>query len=422
MTAAGRVLPQGSPAGQVSARAVRRLLDGAVKSPALGEHFAVVVEELGADSPLVRLGGPAEVIPASLVKLLVAVAALSELGPEHRFETSVVRGASRHDVVLVGGGDPLLTDRVDSSGSASYPAEANLAELARATARRLEEDGVRRVRLGYDTSLFSGPAINPAWRSTYIRDSVVAPITALWIDAGRTPTGRGHLLLTDPALTAALRFATLLRSTGVAVSPQMSVGHAGRSAAQLAVVKSATLDQIVEEVLSVSDNAGAEVLLRQVALATGRQGSAVAGVRAVRETLSDLGIDLTEVTFYDGSGLARGDALSLDVLLDVLQLAAGPGHHDLRAAVSSLPVAGFSGTLAYRFARAPEGLGVVRAKTGTLSGVHGLAGLVSTREGQTLMFAAVADEVPVRRALAARAQLDRIAALLASCGCTPQRR
>lgn len=64
----------------------------------------MVVEELGADSPLVRLGAPAEVTPASLVKLLVAVAALSELGPEHRFETSVVRGASRHDVVLVGGG------------------------------------------------------------------------------------------------------------------------------------------------------------------------------------------------------------------------------------------------------------------------------------------------------------------------------
>jgi D-alanyl-D-alanine carboxypeptidase/D-alanyl-D-alanine-endopeptidase (penicillin-binding protein 4) len=75
--------------------------------------------------------------------------------------------------------------------------------------------------------------------------------------------------------------------------------------------------------------------------------------------------------------------------------------------------------LAYRFKNAPAGAGLVRAKTGTLTGVHGIAGLVSTRDGQTLAFAAVADAVPVRRSLAARAQLDRIAALLTRCGCAP---
>ena len=83
--------------------------------------------------------------------------------------------------------------------------------------------------------------------------------------------------------------------------------------------------------------------------------------------------------------------------------------------VSTLPVAGFSGSLDYRFVEvAPGGLGRVRAKTGTLTGVHGLAGVATTRLGHVLIFAAVADEVPVPRTLAARAQLDRIAAALAS--------
>ena len=85
--------------------------------------------------------------------------------------------------------------------------------------------------------------------------------------------------------------------------------------------------------------------------------------------------------------------------------------------VSTLPVAGFSGSLDYRFVTGPAGLGRVRAKTGTLTGVHGLAGKSPRSSGHVLTFAAIADEVPVPRTLAARAQLDRIAAALASCRC-----
>ena len=97
----------------------------------------------------------------------------------------------------------------------------------------------------------------------------------------------------------------------------------------------------------------------------------------------------------------------------MLQTAASPDHPDLRTVVSTLPVAGFTGSLAYRFVDdARAGLGVVRAKTGTLTGVHGLAGLVVDRAGVPLVFAAVADQVPVPKTLAARAQLDRIAAAL----------
>ncbi len=88
--------------------------------------------------------------------------------------------------------------------------------------------------------------------------------------------------------------------------------------------------------------------------------------------------------------------------------------------VSTLPVAGFTGSLAYRFVDdAPAGLGLVRAKTGTLTeaGVHGLAGIVVTRRGTPLVFAAVADQVPLRKTLDARAQLDKLAARLTTCAC-----
>ena len=65
-----------------------------------------------------------------------------------------------------------------------------------------------------------------------------------------------------------------------------------------------------------------------------------------------------------------------------------------------------------------DGLGFVRAKTGTLTGVHGLAGVAVTANGRPVAFAVIADRVPVPRTLDARAQLDSIAALLAACSCS----
>ena len=79
--------------------------------------------------------------------------------------------------------------------------------------------------------------------------------------------------------------------------------------APIAEVSSAPLVQIVQHILEVSDNEGAEVLLRQVAIARGHAGSSVAGVAAVRATLAGLGLDLRGLRLYDGSGLSREDVV-----------------------------------------------------------------------------------------------------------------
>jgi len=86
--------------------------------------------------------------------------------------------------------------------------------------------------------------------------------------------------------------------------------------------------------------------------------------------------------------------------------------------LAGLPVAGFTGSLTYRFETGDgAGLGAVRAKTGTLTGVHGLAGTVTTEDGVVLGFVAAADRVRVPDTLAARARLDEVAAALAGCTC-----
>jgi D-alanyl-D-alanine carboxypeptidase/D-alanyl-D-alanine-endopeptidase (penicillin-binding protein 4) len=86
--------------------------------------------------------------------------------------------------------------------------------------------------------------------------------------------------------------------------------------------------------------------------------------------------------------------------------------------VAGLPVAGFTGSLTYRFDTGDEeGLGRVRAKTGTLTGVHGLAGVVTDQDGTVLSFVAIADRVKVADTLDARERLDQVAAALAACSC-----
>jgi D-alanyl-D-alanine carboxypeptidase/D-alanyl-D-alanine-endopeptidase (penicillin-binding protein 4) len=131
-----------------------------------------------------------------------------------------------------------------------------------------------------------------------------------------------------------------------------------------------------------------------------------------------VGVDTARALIYDGSGLSRDNRLAPETLLSVLETAASPDYPELRPLLTGLPVAGFTGSLTYRFdTGAPQGLGIVRAKTGTLSGVHGLAGTLTTRDGVVLAFVAMADRVRLRNTLDARAVLDRIAAALAACRC-----
>ena len=173
---------------------------------------------------------------------------------------------------------------------------------------------------------------------------------------------------------------------------------------------------IVEQVLQVSDNEGAEVLARQTGLAVNGHGSFDGGSAAVRQVLTGLGIDLAGARIYDGSGLSRDDRLDAESLVSVLQLAASSAEPRLRAVVTGLPVAAYDGSLEDRFAGSP-GRGWVRAKTGTLRGTSALAGLVTDARRRVLVFAFVSNHIPVVGTLDARAALDDLAATLSTCRC-----
>jgi D-alanyl-D-alanine carboxypeptidase/D-alanyl-D-alanine-endopeptidase (penicillin-binding protein 4) len=274
---------------------------------------------------------------------------------------------------------------------------------------------VRRVGLGYDASLFTGPAVSPAWEKDYVPD-VTSPVSALSVDEGVDPDTL--VRSTDPAGLAVRLFADRLRTSGIRVTGVSDAAPAavGR---EIASVQSPALDQVVGHVLRLSDNEGAEMLFRHIGIAAGTGASFTGGAAGVRAALGPLGVPWAGVRLLDGSGLSRGDRLPLDALMAVLRLGADEEQPDLREVLGGLPVAGFDGTLVNRYfaERTSDALGLVRAKTGTLTGTHALAGTLVDADGVLLGFVAVANGVKERHTLFARDQLDRIAAALAGCGC-----
>ena len=394
---------------------VRAALAPYLSDKDLGRHFLAAVGSPGAGVLFDNRVGA--VTPASTMKLLTAVAVLESLGPDHTFRTKVVSGPGPRDLVLVGGGDPYLTAEPAKHGD--YPRHADVRTLARRTAAALKGDGIARVRLRFDDSLFSGPTASPDWPESYTAEAVVAPITALWADQGEKRDGYGFER--DPSLAAAQVFAKELTKAGVRVSGTPTRATAQTSAVTVASVEGAPLRQVVERVLATSDNEGAELLAHHVGIAEGLGGSFDGGVNAVGAVLERLGVGLrARDVLHDGSGLSRGDRLTAATLLGVLALASNPAHPELRATVAGLPVAGFTGSLAYRFAKGPAaGRGRVRAKTGTLTGVHGLAGVATDLDGNVLTFVLIADKVKLEDTLDARDTLDKLASALGACHCSP---
>ncbi len=192
------VLRPDSGSGLLPARAgLAAALSPLLSSPALGPSVGAVVTDPVSGHVLFSSGGTSPLIPASTNKLATSVAALTRLGPRARFTTRVVRGASAGDIVLVGGGDPTLA--VGRPPAADYPQPATLAALAASTASALRAAHAGTVRVGYDTSLFTGPGLAPGWSPSYVSTGAVTPVSALEVDQGRLTPGGSPEDADDPS-------------------------------------------------------------------------------------------------------------------------------------------------------------------------------------------------------------------------------
>ena len=407
------LLPVAEAAPVPSASGVARAVAAAVGSRALGATPAATVVDVATGAVLLDVGADRAVVPASTAKIVTAVAALSTLDPATRLTTTVVRGSAPGSLVLVGGGDPTLRGPVGEG-----PTEGgSLADLVEQVAAA----GITRVSsLSVDAGVYSGPVLGPGWKPGYVTSGDVAPVVGLMTDGGRTTTG-ADTRSAEPDLLAGRQLLALLAARGVEVPATVTRGTAPAGADPVATTRSAPVPVLVEQMLRTSDNDLAEALGRTLAVAAGRPASFSGTAAGLLAGVAAFDLPAGSVALVDASGLSPDDRLQPRAVAALLLAAASADHPALRPLVSGLPVAGFAGTLEdrYRTGPAAAAAGLVRAKTGTLSGVSALAGLVVDADGRLLAFDLTADGVAPDggSTLAARKALDELAAVLATCGC-----
>jgi D-alanyl-D-alanine carboxypeptidase/D-alanyl-D-alanine-endopeptidase (penicillin-binding protein 4) len=366
-------------------------LGRALRTPGVdARHTAALAVDLRTGEVVFGANERLAVAPASAEKLAVSLAALRRLGPGYRFRTEVaatgalVGRAWRGDLFLVGHGDPtLVTSDLD------------------ALARDVVRWGIRRVTgsVHGDESHFDARRAAPGWKPSFV-GLESRPLSALSVDGTRPRGANSSAAAAAAALTAALE------RRGVAVAGPPRTGRAPADVLPLALDLSVPLSSIVRHMNRESDNFVSEMLLKELGAAVAGRGTTAAGALVVRSSLVEAGVPVAGIRITDGSGLSRLDRLTAQALVAILR--AGADDPEIRGAfVTSLAVAGISGTLKRRLERRPT-RGRVIAKTGTTSQASALAGFVRRR----YVFAVVQNGSPVPY-WAARAAQDRFVTILA---------
>ena len=401
-------------------------------------------------------------IPASNQKVLISTVALKQLGPDFRFTTSfaasgpVEEGVLRGDLVVIGNGDPTMSDHMATD--AMIPMRAIADSLAGLGIRRIAGALVR----GGDA--FPGPAAGTTWPWGSLDSPSFAGVdeltfneglTRIVVRAGSAP-GDAPTVQTVPARTfprvivrartgvagqqtrrrgpGALRaradsadpsaivvdgdiaagdsailtvtqrepwfgYLQALREAlgdrGIVVDSGVSRSLVDGETVPLFSVMSPPLREILGPFLKPSQNQIGEILIRALGVAGTGVGSPDSGARVVRRQIQEWGGAEDGLIVRDGSGLSRQDLVTPETLVRVFDaIRADTAFHVF---YDALPIAGVDGTIRGRMQNTAA-QGNVHAKTGTLDGVRSLSGYVTTASGRLLIFSMMANNwtVPVR--------------------------
>jgi len=428
--------------GQLQANTFEERIDALLKDPNLNHGIqGVVVKSLKTGRIIYERNADLVFIPASNLKLLVGAVALDRLGPDFTYRTTVYatgrinsRGVLEGDLVLKGGGDPVL----NTDALASLAKQIKSKGISKIAGKLLVDDNYfDNQRLGwgwswddipyYYSAEISALNLNRNVVDVYVRPGrtvgsraivrIDPPTNYVKVDNSATTGGpdveknvrvdralgsntirvRGTVPLgakasapeeaitvTEPAMYAGHVFRDRLAKEGILVIGGVERGTLPEGAIELAVHRSAPLSQILPLLMKPSDNLIAEVLLKTLGAAVKGQGTTDAGIEVETEFCRQIGMDVTALKIVDGSGLSRLNFISPSNL--VVLLAYMYGHKHASVYIDSLPVAGVDGTLRNRM-KGTAAEKNVRAKTGYVSRVSSLSGYVNTRSGEALAFA-----------------------------------
>ncbi|HKK97683.1 MAG TPA: D-alanyl-D-alanine carboxypeptidase/D-alanyl-D-alanine-endopeptidase [Marivita sp.] len=416
-------------------------LDELVAQAGLGGRVSVQVADVKTGLVLESHNPLRALPPASVAKALTACYALDVLGPGYHFETRVMAngpitdGRLDGDLILAGGGDPLLDTNALAEIARRLREDAGLTEV---TGRFLVWDGAlphltgidaeQPDQVGYNPGISGlnlnfnrvhfewrrggdGYAVSMDARSNTLRPEVRSarmrieprsyPIYT-YSDAGdhdswtvaRNALGQNGsrwLPVRKPALYAAEVFQILARSNGIVLKTGQKISALPISATPLVTHESPPLRIILRDMLRFSTNITAECVGMTASKARRGQVTSLKGSAEVMNDWAKATLGMSNPALEDHSGLGDDSRISArDMVIALIAarkqmgikplLRAHPMRTDDRKIIENHPVQ-------------------VHAKTGTLNFVSGLGGFVDLPDGTELAFAVFSADMPRRDAL-----------------------
>ena len=304
--------------------------------------------------------------PASTTKLFTAATALAKLGADYRFETTLYVDADADtqvvgDIYFKGRADPVLQPQ-------------DIVKLV----DTLLEAGVESIEgdIVVDPTYLDTVREGPGW----MWDDRPLRISALSIrQIAPEPGTRSR------ALACGYLLKNELIEKGIEVMGDVVSGTVPLDARTVAKHLSPPLADIIKLMNKPSDNWIAELLFKAIgAEVMGEPGTWQKGRDTVNEFLEEITGEPPAHRFVDGSGLSRYNLLNAELLTQLL-VYMYRNFELMPEYLASLPIAGVDGTLMNRMQGA-SAENVLRAKTGTLSGVSALAGYTTTADGEVVAF------------------------------------
>lgn len=382
---------------------------------------------------LLEVNAKALKTPASVTKILTAIAAFENIPRNHTFVTEFkalrrpVNGVLKGDIYLVGSGDPsLVTEKLWQL----------VHDLSRWNIHTIEGN------LIYDDTIFDEIKFSPT-RSTKNHRAYSAPTSgltfnwnALWVrvlpqgigqkarvyldppdptiqiqNSTKTTKGSTRLLVdrvtsdqkdhiiangkidvddefsvyrshTQPSLRAAIQVLEFFKGKGIHLKGKMIHGKTPEEAVQLAKSESASIEEIIKLMMKFSNNLIAEMLVKYMDhLQTNQPGNLQKGLEIMNQTLKKHTDQ--KFTIVNPSGLTQDNKVSAQMMTDLLiDMSHNPEYGP--EFLASFPRSGIDGTIKKRMLSA---VGRVRAKTGLLNGVVGLSGYIYSQEKHLYAFA-----------------------------------
>lgn len=358
-----------TPAQALDPKSVAKVFNKYVEDKRLANPSVVVIDEQTGEIVFEKNSNSLRK-PASLQKIFSGIAAVQHLDMSQTFTTSLWVGSDSKTVVIQGSRDPWTS---------TYSSVAK--KMGRTSLPKLEYHALKALK-----ELNEAPVKSP---TIYYSKLFAGDVAAL---------------------------KTIFRKDGITVNmkPVSSEEAIKKSSSLVFESSSPPLEEALAFALEWSDNVLTERIARLAANQAGH-GLTEAGVEATfNEILDSFELDSSKVVVKDASGLSRQNRVTAKQVGQLLVKI----HHDEKYApvINGLPIGGLTGTLKDRFIKtAPNAVGLVKAKTGTLNGTVNIAGYVES-DTHEYAFVIIADKLPrsYTAAQRARAFVDRILGKIAA--------